>query len=228
VDTNQLAPLAIITEKIANKQITSDKIADAAVGTLQLADDAVTSDKIKPLNVDTAQLANDAVSTDKLEDASVTGAKVLDGTLVFGKTASTFASSMMQSMVKAAWAANWRFAMYTTVIQNGLTSTTARQSNQPYAALQTNIPNVNLYQLEIECPTDKTLTRASGYISWQGARSNHAAYLCVQKFIVQGVMWEPTLPNRAAMNFYDVTKCAVGTEAIGSALMDFRMDYECV
>jgi len=76
IGPTQIATDAVITTKILNANVTTEKIALLAVETGQLADDAVTSGKIEDGAVIPAALASNAVETAKIKDAEVTGAKL--------------------------------------------------------------------------------------------------------------------------------------------------------
>jgi len=76
VESADIAPAAITTDKLAAAAVGGAELADAVVTAAKLADAAVTSDKLAPASVivgkiataavDTAELADDAVTTDKL------------------------------------------------------------------------------------------------------------------------------------------------------------------
>ena len=77
IGPDQIANDAVVTDKILNINVTTEKIALLAVETNQLGNDAVTSGKILNGAVGEDKLATDAVVTVKIKDEEVTGAKLL-------------------------------------------------------------------------------------------------------------------------------------------------------
>lgn len=78
VDTAAIALDAIVTNRIADDQITIDKMGNLSVDTPQLVDDAVTNGKIADDAVDTDQIADNAVGTSQIATNAIVTNRIAD------------------------------------------------------------------------------------------------------------------------------------------------------
>jgi hypothetical protein len=87
VTNDEIAPAAVVEEKLAAQSVTTTKIGDAAVTSAKLALGAVTSAKIGINAVTSLEIATGAVTSTKLSDNVVTTAKLADLAVAQGKLA---------------------------------------------------------------------------------------------------------------------------------------------
>jgi len=80
VQSEDIAPAAITTEKLAAAAVGGPELADAVVTTAKLVDGAVTSDKLAAASVTVGKIGSAAVDTAELADDAVTTAKLAHGT----------------------------------------------------------------------------------------------------------------------------------------------------
>ena len=85
--------LGIITAKLADNAVTTDKILDGTIVVGDLADNAVESAKIKDLNVTTDKLAAGAVTTAKILNGTILNEDIADNTITTDKIAGQIAVS---------------------------------------------------------------------------------------------------------------------------------------
>ena len=85
--------LGIITAKLADNAVTTDKILDGTIVVGDLADNAVESAKIKDLNVTTDKLAVGAVTTAKILNGTILNEDIADNTITTDKIAGQIAVS---------------------------------------------------------------------------------------------------------------------------------------
>ncbi len=78
VTNDEIAPAAVVEEKLATQSVTTTKIGDAAVTNAKLALGAVTTDKIDTNAVTSEEIATNAVTTAKILNGNVTEAKLAD------------------------------------------------------------------------------------------------------------------------------------------------------
>ena len=89
VDTKDLAPNAVMQDRIANgavdrakiaaNAVATNKIADSAVNTAKLATGAVTAPKLAPNAVNSTKITNAAVTAPKIAPGAVNRSKIADG-----------------------------------------------------------------------------------------------------------------------------------------------------
>jgi microcystin-dependent protein len=79
VDSLEIADNAVITSKILDSNVTTDKIATDAVITSKILDSNVTTDKIADDAITTDKILDSNVTNDKIADDAITSSKILDG-----------------------------------------------------------------------------------------------------------------------------------------------------
>lgn len=80
IESEDIAPAAITTDKLAAAAVGGTQLADAVVTTAKLADAAVTSDQLAPGSVTLGKIGSAAVDSAELADDAVTTAKLAHGT----------------------------------------------------------------------------------------------------------------------------------------------------
>lgn len=90
IKTGQLAASAVTTAKIADGNVTADKLGSSSVETSKIASTAVTTAKIADANVTTAKIANSAVTADKIGSGAVTNAKIADSAVTPAKLSKAY------------------------------------------------------------------------------------------------------------------------------------------
>lgn len=85
VDTAALATNSVTGAKIADDNVTQDKIGPSAVGTTELADDAVTTAKIASGAIDSTKLGSGSVVASALNTDAVTTSAISDGAITTDK-----------------------------------------------------------------------------------------------------------------------------------------------
>lgn len=87
VTTEKLANDAVTSAKIPNGTVHSGKLADGAVTTAKIGTGAVTTSKIADGHVTAAKIADGAVTNTKIGTDAVTAAKIADGAVVASRLA---------------------------------------------------------------------------------------------------------------------------------------------
>lgn len=87
IQTAHIQDAQVTTVKIANYNVTENKLATSAVTTAKIKDGNVTAAKMAADSVNTAQMVNSAVTADKLSASAVTTVKINDGAVTAAKMA---------------------------------------------------------------------------------------------------------------------------------------------